>query len=180
MKNKIIEQIEIPEGIECSYESKIFTCKKGGDETSRLVDIPGSVLEIKDGKVTITCNKANRKERAVLVTFIKHISNMFKGLEEKFVYELEICNVHFPMNVKIEKSEVVIDNFLGEKYKRRADIRQGVDVDVNGNVIKVSGINIESVGQTAANIEKATKVSNKDRRIFQDGIFITSKNGRKI
>jgi len=36
----------------------------------------------------------------------------------------------------------------------------------------VEGIDIEHVGQTAANIELATKVKDKDRRVFADGIYI--------
>ena len=84
------------------------------------------------------------------------------------------------MTVKIEGSKLIINNFLGEKEKRFASIVPGVKVDVKGQQIILSGADVESVGQSAANIEKATWVANRDRRVFQDGIFITSKDGEEI
>ncbi|UCH70303.1 MAG: 50S ribosomal protein L6, partial [Candidatus Bathyarchaeota archaeon] len=43
---------------------------------------------------------------------------------------------------------------------------------VKGEDVIIQGINIEDVGQTAANIESATKVKNKDPRVFLDGIYV--------
>ena len=113
-------------------------------------------------------------------TLKAHFNNMIKGLTEKFKYKLQIANVHFPMNVSVDKNanELVVKNFLGEKKDRRIKLVEGVDVKVNGEVIELESINIEKAGQCAANIEKGAKVRNKDRRIFQDGIFIVEKPGR--
>jgi len=44
----------------------------------------------------------------------------------------------------------------------------------------IKSINKELAGQTAANFEKATRIKMKDRRVFQDGIFIINKAGKKI
>jgi len=55
-----------------------------------------------------------------------------------------------------------------------------VEVELNGNDITVTGHNKEKTGQTAANIEKSTRLTNKDRRRFQDGIFMTHKAGANI
>jgi large subunit ribosomal protein L6 len=41
--------------------------------------------------------------------------------------------------------------------------------------VTVSGSDREKVGQTAANIEMACKIKKRDRRVFQDGIYIVSK-----
>ena len=106
---------------------------------------------------------------------LAHLKNIFLGLNERFVYELEVCNVHFPMTVKVDGSKLIINNFLGEKVPRVAQIVSGVEVKIEGSKIKLMSVDIEKAGQTAANIEKASTVRNKDRRIFQDGIFITKK-----
>lgn len=180
MRTKIIEEIKIPEGVECGYVDGKLNCKKEGVETVREIFIPGTKLEISDGKIRFICKKGNKKDRAIIVTHSKHVGNMLKGLEEKFVYKLEIAHVHFPMTVKVEGDKIVIDNFLGEKHKRSAKILPGVEVEIKGKDVIVKSHDLESAGQTAANIEKAARVRKKDRRVFQDGIFMTFKNGREI
>ncbi|MEC7431143.1 MAG: 50S ribosomal protein L6, partial [Candidatus Thermoplasmatota archaeon] len=45
----------------------------------------------------------------------------------------------------------------------------------NKTDVTVSGSDREKVGQTAANIERACKIKKRDRRVFQDGIYIVSK-----
>ena len=42
--------------------------------------------------------------------------------------------------------------------------------------IVVEGIDVEKVGQTAANLERATRVSYKDPRVFQDGVYLISRD----
>ena len=42
--------------------------------------------------------------------------------------------------------------------------------------IIVEGVNLEDVSQTAANIEQATRVRNKDPRVFLDGIYVYERN----
>ena len=71
--------------------------------------------------------------------------------------------------------QFVVKNFLGERIPRKAKILPGVDVKVQGDFITVQSISKDAAGQTAANIETMMKVRGKDRRIFQDGIYIIEK-----
>ena len=180
MRRKYVESVEIPKGIDCEFSNDILKCKREDLEVERKMSILGTEINIKNNKITLMCERANKKIIAMIKTAVSHIKNMLNGLDNKFVYKLEICHVHFPMTVKVEKEEVVINNFLGEKKPRTVDIIHGANVEVKGNEIIVTSHDIEKAGQTAANIEKITKVSKKDRRIFQDGIFITEKPGGKI
>ena len=112
----------------------------------------------------------------------KHVTNLLLGLQKKFVYKLESCFVHFPMTVEYDKknNQIVIKNFLGEKKQRIAKVLPGVEIDIDKNIITLTSHNKELAGQTAGNFEKATHIRNKDRRKFQDGIYLTEKPGRKI
>ena len=179
--NKDLERIiEIPDGMEININGNIVAVRRNGKELSRVFDLHKISLLSKDGKVIIGAKGATKRESKMIGTIWAHINNMIKGLQEDYVYQLEICNVHFPMNVKIEGDSVVIKSFLGETTKRVSKILPGVKVDIAGSKISVSSPNIEAAGQTAANLESATRLTSKDRRIFQDGIFITDKCGRKI
>ncbi len=179
--NKDLERsIDIPEGIEVVISGNEFTVKGNGKELNRSFDLGKIGAEIKDKKIFLSAKGATRRESKMIGTTWAHLKNMIKGIGEDFVYELEICNVHFPMNVKIVDDKIIIKSFLGETTKRVAKIASGTKVDIKGSKITVSSENIESAGQTAANLEKATHLTGKDRRIFQDGIFITSKCGREI
>jgi len=71
--------------------------------------------------------------------------------------------------------EVVIENFLGERAQRRTPIRGDTDVQIDGETVTLSGSDKEAVGQTAADIEQLTKVTDKDTRVFQDGVYIVEK-----
>jgi large subunit ribosomal protein L6 len=64
---------------------------------------------------------------------------------------------------------------LGERVPRVAKIVGKTQVKVEGSDLIVTGINIEEVGQTAANIEQACRIVGYDRRKFMDGIYIVSK-----
>ncbi len=180
MRRKITKEIQIPSGIECKFEDNLFICKKNNDIVYKKILLPSKItIKIDNDKVVVSSDKANKKLHAIINTIAAHINNLFKGHEKDFIYELEICNVHFPMSVKAEKNQVVITNFLGEKQKRTAKILQNVNVEVKANMIIVSSKDIEAAGQTAANIEHATQISKRDRRVFQDGCFITKKPGDK-
>lgn len=171
--------IVIPSGIECKFEHSKLVCKKNGKEAERKIFLPGTQIEVKDDKLIFKCAKANRKNIAAIKTQSAHIKNIFKGFENEYKYVLEICHVHFPMTIKIDKNNLVVTNFLGEKKNRVAVIPHGVNVKVDGQKILVTSHDLEKAGQTAAGIERATLVSKRDRRVFQDGIFIVRKPGEE-
>ncbi|WP_148882779.1 50S ribosomal protein L6 [Thermococcus aciditolerans] len=174
------EEVEIPEGVEVTVEGNTVKVKGPKGELQRELKYPGVQIFTEDGKVVVFKEFPRKRDIAIARTFKAHIANMLRGVTEGFTYKLKVVYSHFPMTVKVQGDEVVIENFLGEKNPRRARILPGVTVRVSGQEVIVEGIDREAVGQTAANIEQATKITKWDRRVFQDGIYIVEKAGKPI
>ena len=142
--------------------------------------MPGVNLEMKENKIIIKTQKSTKREKKQIKTILSHVKNMIKGMEDDFTYKLQICSLHFPMTVSIKENFVIVKNFLGETKERKARILEGSEVKIENEIITVTSSNKEAAEQTAANIEKITRVRNKDRRIFQDGVFMIEKSGKRI
>ncbi len=170
--------IEIPQGVDVSVEGfKVSVSGKLGRIEKDFAS-PLFRNEVKiskgDGKVTVSCDSTKRKVKSVAGTIESHINNMISGVTNGYTYKLKIVFMHFPMTVKASGKEIAVQNFLGEKSVRSAKAVGDVKVEIKDDEITVTGYNKEDVGQTAANIERATKISARDRRVFQDGIFLVS------
>lgn len=179
-KKKLEATIEIPQGCSLKHEGRDLTVTGTKGEIKRhLADIHMDI-KIEATQVTISYKTTGKKQKAQLFTSRAHITNMIKGVQEGYSYKLKICSGHFPMNVSLKGNSFEIKNFIGEKVPRTLTIKDGAKVEIKGDTIEVTGINKEIVGQTAGSIEKLTKRPGFDKRIFQDGIYITEKNGKKI
>jgi len=177
-KSELKKELEIPEGAEASIHGNEIAIKKNNVEIKKRFT---KVFLIKEGnKIIIKTNKATKREKRQINSIVSHLKNMFAGLDKKFVYRLQICAVHFPMTATIKGKEISIKNFLGETKERKARIMPDAEVKIEGDIISVESFDKDAAGQTAANIEKATRLSGRDRRVFQDGIFMIEKAGRKI
>ena len=176
----VVEEVRVPEGVEVSVDGMRVTVKGPKGELTRDFSHARGVSirldEDEEGrKVVVEAFFANRRVKALVGSIASHIENMITGVTKGFRYKLRIVFSHFPITVKVQGDKVVVENFLGEKAPRVARIMPGVAVKVEKKDVVVEGIDIEAVGQTAANIELATKVKDKDRRVFIDGVYIYEK-----
>lgn len=180
-KNKGYENTaDIPEGLKATLDGSTLTISGSKGDVVRRFNNPVAKIEVNDKSIRIFASKNSRKEKRIINTFIAHIENMFKGASEGHEYRLKICSGHFPMNVKINNNVFEVKNFLGEKVPRKIQLIPDVDIKMNGNDITITSVYKEKAGQTAGSIEKLCKVKGRDLRVFQDGIYITYKDGKDV
>jgi len=174
--DRIEHGVELAEGVSASLDGANVTIDgPNGSLTREFRHQRVHILQDGSGLI-IRCDLPRRKEKAIAGTWAAHLRNMVKGVTDGFTYTLKAFYSHFPMTIKVESNELVVNNYFGERVPRRAALLPGVDVKVQNKVeIVVSGADKEKVGQTAANIERCATVKQRDRRVFQDGIYLLEK-----
>jgi large subunit ribosomal protein L6 len=180
MKKELSKEIEIPHGVDVEIEGSKIVVKGKEGEITKSFKIGKLNFKKQDNKIIIGHKKATKKEKKMINTITAHIKNMIKGVQEKYEYELKICFSHFPITVEIKDDEAIIKNFLGEKVPRKVALPRGIEIDMDKTLIKIKSVDKELAGQAAANLETSTKIRGRDRRVFQDGIYLINKSGKKI
>ena len=179
----ISHSINIPECVTATIAGHDVTLAKDGKSLTREFRHPR--IEVRDSSdgIEVFCNLPRRKEKALAGTWAAHLNNMARGVDSGFKYKLKAVYSHFPMTIKVQGNEMTITNLFGEKVPRVAPLPWSpaeVEVKVSNKTdITVSGTDREKVGQTAANIERACRIKKRDRRVFQDGIYIVSKGNER-
>ncbi|GAA0311047.1 50S ribosomal protein L6 [Halarchaeum salinum] len=168
-------ELEIPDDVDAEVDHLELTVEGPNGSVTRRLWYPDVRVSVDGGAVVIEAESEDAKTNATVGTFESHVTNMFHGVTDGWEYRMQVHYSHFPMQVTVEDDEVVIENFLGEKAPRRAQIRGDTNVQVDGEELTLSGSDKESVGQTAADIEQLTRVTDKDTRVFQDGVYIVEK-----
>lgn len=172
------EEIEVPEGVQVSLDKTILIVKGKRGEIKRDFFDPKVKIDVKNNKVLFDIKIMTKREKMLLGTYIAHIKNMFRGISDGFTYKLKICSGHFPMNVSFKNNEFTIKNFIGEKVPRVLKVNPDVKVTIEGDLVTLESNDIGLAGQTAGSIEKLSSRPGFDKRIFQQGIFITEKPKR--
>ncbi|MBI4895758.1 MAG: 50S ribosomal protein L6 [Candidatus Aenigmarchaeota archaeon] len=168
--------LEIPENVNIELKDRKVVVNGPKGQIQRDFNDPrynrSVTIEREGSAIVIQSPSEKRKIKAMVGTINAHINNMCKGVVEGVEYRMKIFYSHFPITVEAKGGKVLIKNFLGEKSIRIGKIVGKTKVDVKKDEVILTGINIEEVGLTASNIERACRLSNRDRRIFFDGIYL--------
>lgn len=179
------EEVEIPKGVTVTLEGghQIRVRGPNGDITKDFSHVRGIKVAIKDNKVIFSTNFPKRETLALIKTIVSIINNLIMGVQTNYKYVCKVAYSHFPctVEVKTDKKEVHIVNFLGERAPRVTNYLDHVKVEVEGDDVYVIGPDKESLGQVAANIKRACRIRKKDPRVFQDGVYLYKKmHGEEI
>lgn len=168
--------VEIPANTEIVLSGMALSVKGPKGELKRDFKTNLVSIDIAEGKVTFTPKNEEMITKALWGTYASHVKNMIKGVNDGYEKKLIIEGVGY-------KSEVTGDSVkfaLGFSHPIIMSIPQGLKVVSEKNVITISGIDKESVGQFAAKIRDLKKPEPyKGKGIRYDGEYIRRKQGKK-
>lgn len=180
MKLDLKEELKIPEGVTVSVLKGVFNIKGSKGELQKHLHNPAIISKVEANKIIFEVKKTTQRQKKLVKSYLAHLKNMMRGVNQPHIYKLKICSGHFPMSVSLKGKVLEIKNFIGETVPRTVKIPEETNVVVEGQNIVVEGIDKEKTSQVAALIEQITSRPGYDKRIFQDGIFIIEKDGKPI
>lgn len=171
----ITRKVEIPPGVDVTLEGSVLTVSGPKGTLTRDMRFPQIDVVVEDGELVVSTASDKKRFLAMSGTLEAHAKSMIRGVTEGYEYRMKVVYSHFPIQLKLQGGSLEINNFLGEKQPRIAKIIEGVSARVGNDEVTLTGIDKEKVGNTAANIEHATRITKRDPRVFQDGIYIVER-----
>ena len=173
------EELDIPKGVEVELtENHLITVKgPNGKITKDFSHARGITMAIEDNKIIISTNFPKSGTLALASTILNIVENLIIGVQTNYQYFCKVCYSHFPCNVEVkpEKKELHVVNFLGERAPRVTKYLDNVEVKIDGDDVILIGPDKEMLGQTAANLKRCCRIRKKDPRVFQDGVYLYKK-----
>lgn len=140
--------IQIPENVEVKIEGSEIIVK--GPKGELKFSIPADIkVDIDDSKMlTVLEEKKTKKSRAMWGTVRALIANMIEGVKEGYKKELQVKGVGYRAEMKGDKLVLKV----GFSHLVEVEKEEGIDFEVNKDIITVSGIKKDLVGRVAAEI----------------------------
>lgn len=166
--------IQIPSGVTITVDSDLITVNGSKGSLSEAT-LPGVEVKQADGVLTVTRVNDEPQNRAKHGLMRSLINNMVVGVTEGFSKQLEINGVGF--RVAMAGSTLKLN--VGYSHEVNYTVPAGVNIAVDQNIITVSGISKQQVGQVAAEIRALKKPEPyKGKGIKYVGERIVRKSGK--
>lgn len=122
-----------------------------GPKGELSLEVPSEIkIEEQEGKLIVAPLSLERESRAMWGLWRSLIANAVEGVTKGFVKELELVGVGYRVQKKGEGLELAVG------YSHKVDFLppHGIQLNIENGLIKVTGIDKQLVGQTAANIRR--------------------------
>lgn len=175
MSRFVKKPIIIPAKVEVSTDVQSLTVKGALGTLTRTIH-PTVEMAVTPEGVVITAKNNSKLSKSLTGTFASHLKNMMSGVTEPFKKALILDGVGY--KVELKGKDLVFN--VGFSHQVTLPIPEDVKVVVEKNVIKVEGIDKESVGQFSALI-RAVKPPEPylGKGIHYEGEVIRRKQGKK-
>lgn len=171
------QPVLIPSGVTLTVADGVCNAKGPKGELSVTLH-PHVRLDIKDTTASVSVEHPDEKrERALWGLFRMLISNAIEGVEKGFSKQLEIKGVGY--RGAVEGKDLVLN--LGFSHPIKFIVPQGITVSVEKNIVTISGIDKQLVGETAAKIRQHRPPEPyKGKGVRYVGEYVRQKAGKVV
>lgn len=167
--------ISIPNGTEVTFSAGVLTVKGPQGSLSRQMK-DNIEISIANNEVTLSPKSVSLENRALWGTYASHIMNMVSGVNTPFSKKLILEGIGYKSEVK--GTNLVLA--LGFSHPVNVPIPEGLKVTAEKNVITVSGIDKDVVGEFTASVRALKKPEPyKGKGMRYEGEVIKRKQGKK-
>lgn len=149
------QPITIPSGVTVEVKDSLVTVKGPKGELNQ--DIPGKIkVEVKDNEVLVTRPDESKESRSFHGLARSLVANMVEGVSKGFEKQLEIVGVGY--RAQANKNKITLN--LGFSHPIEYVAPQEIEIKMgeeNKNIITVSGVSKQVVGEVAAKIRSFKK-----------------------
>lgn len=146
------QPIQIPSGVTITIDSDNITVS-GSKGTLSQFTLEGIDITQQDGQIIVSRVSDEPQNRSKHGLMRSLINNMVQGVTQGFSKKLEINGVGF----RVALSGNMLKFNLGFSHEVQYELPAGISATVEQNVITISGINKQLVGQVAAQIRALKK-----------------------
>lgn len=169
------QSIEIPAGVTATLSGNVVEVQGPRGALSFAHHYEVSVL-IENGEISVAKTGKSKMAPALWGTTVRLIGNMVVGVTEGFVKKLELNGVGYRMALQGKKLVFA----LGFSHPVEVSIPDGISALIENNVLSVSGIDKQRVGQFTAEIRKLKPVEPYKGKGFRYvGEIVQKKEGKK-
>ncbi len=169
--------IEIPNGVTVTYGDNNKVSVKGPKGELSASFHAEINIETKDNEIIVTPKKDARRLYAFWGLTRNLIANMIVGVTKGYEKQLELQGVGYKVALKGND----LDMALGFSHPVAFKAPQGIKFTVEKNIITISGIDKQQVGQVAAEIRKLRKPEPyKGKGVRYVGEKVRRKAGKKV
>ncbi len=169
--------INIPSNVEVSLVDGVLTVKGPKGSLTRRFKTDVVAINLNDKKeISFEPVKDNVLAKALWGTYASHVNNMITGVSNGYSKKLIIEGIGFKSALK--GKELELD--LGFSHQVVVPIPEGLELQVEKNVVTVSGYDKEQVGGFAARVRSYKKTEPyKGKGIRYEDEIVRRKQGKK-
>ncbi len=167
--------IEVPSGVTVEMTGTEIKVKGSKGELSMVVHSAIKVT-VEDDGIHVEKSRNAKIAQAMWGTTSRLVQNMITGVSKGFEKKLELNGVGYRMALKGRQ----VDLALGFSHPVLVDIPEGIEVAIDGQMMIISGVDKQAVGQLAANIRALKPVEPYKGKGFKyEDEHVRRKEGKK-